>query len=94
MNCLVLLLVFLSNLAYASSKQLSDMNYNHGIRNLGFKFIILKRKKYPKLLDNIKNKSQNLYDKTIARVSECMCEYEKLSPEDKAFVEFIISTIL
>jgi hypothetical protein len=94
MNYLALLFVLLINYVNASSKHFSNMNYNHGIRNLGLKIIILKRKEYPKLLDNIKSKTQDLYEKTIATISEYMCEYENFSPEDKAIVEFIISTIL
>ena len=92
-NYLVLLFALLSNYAFASSKPFSNINYNHNIRNLGYKIIILKRKECPKLIDIIKIKTQILYDKTIAKIGEYMCEYENLSPDDKAFIEFIISSI-
>ena len=94
MNYLVLLFALLSNYAYASSKPLSNINYNHSIRNLGLKFIIIKRKEFPKLLDTIKTKTDILYDKTIAVVCEYMGEYENLSNDEKAFIDLIISTIL
>jgi hypothetical protein len=93
-NYLVLLFALLTNYINASSKPFSNMNYNHGIRNLVLKIVILKKKEYPKLIDTIKMKTQDLYEKTIATISECMCEYENLSAEDKSIVEFIISTIL
>jgi len=44
MNYLVLLFSLLFNYTYASSKPLSNLNYNHSIRNLGFRIIILKEK--------------------------------------------------
>ena len=94
MNYLILLFSLLISYVNSSSKHFSNMNYNHGIRNLGLKIIIIKRKEYPKLLDTIKIKTQDLYEKTITRIGEYMCEYENLSPEDKAIVEFIISTVL
>jgi len=92
-NYLVLLFALLSSYSYASHKPFSNINYNHGFRNLGYKIIILKRKECPKLIDIIKIKIQILYDKTIATIGDYMCDYESLSPDDKAFIEFIISSI-
>ena len=91
-NYLVLLFALLTSYSYAS-KPFSNINYNHGFRNLGYKIIILKRKECPKLIDIIKIKTQILYDKTIAKIGEYMCEYENLSPDDKAFIDLIISSI-
>jgi signal recognition particle subunit SEC65 len=67
------------------------MDYNHGIRNLGFKIIIFKEKKYPKLVDYIKNRYQIYYEKTIATISESVSEYENLSYEEKIIIDFILS---
>ena len=94
MNYLVLLFALLSNYAYASSKPFSNMNYNHGIRNLGFRVIIFKKKEYPKLMDTIKTKTHDFYEKIITIIGDYLCEYENLPPEDKAIIEFIISSIL
>jgi len=94
MNYLVLLFALLTNCAYASSKPLSNLNYNHNIRNLGFRIIILKKKEFPTLLDNIKTKTQNLYEKITTIIGDYLCEYENLSPQDKSIIEFIISGIL
>jgi hypothetical protein len=69
----------------------SQMNYNHNIRNLGFKIIIFKEKKYPKLVDYIKSKCQIYYEKTIATIGEGLSEYENLSYEDKLIIDFILS---
>jgi len=73
---------------YSSSSQ---MDYNHGIRNLGFKIIIFKEKKYPKLVDYIKNRYQIYYEKAIATISESVSEYENLSYEEKLIIDFILS---
>ena len=73
---------------YSSSSQ---MNYNHNIRNLGFKIIIFKEKKYPKLVDYVKSKYQIYYEKAIATIGEGLSEYENLSYEDKLIIDFILS---
>jgi len=69
------------------------MNYSHSIRNLGFKVVIFKEKKYPKLVELIKNKYQIYYDKSMATIGESIIEYEKLTPEEKDFIDLILSTI-
>jgi hypothetical protein len=89
----IIYLVALFTCAFAASSS-NGMSSNHTIRNLGFKLIIFKKKEYPKLLENIKHSYKMYYEKSLATMSEYMNEYEKLSSEDKAIVDFIISTIL
>ncbi len=69
------------------------INYNHSIRNLGYKVIIFKEKKYPRLVEFMKNKYKIYYDKTIATIGEGIIEYENLSYEEKEFIDLILSTI-
>jgi ribonucleotide reductase beta subunit family protein with ferritin-like domain len=69
------------------------MNYNHGIRNLGYKVIIFKEKTYPKLVELIKNKYKMYYDKSMVTIGETIVEYENLSHEEKEFIDLILSTI-
>jgi len=68
--------------------------HNHNIRNLSYKVIIFKEKKYPKLLDYIKSEYRKVYNKTICAVNDQINNYESLSPEDKRLLEFMFSLIL
>lgn len=88
----VILLLNIFYCIYASSSS-SNINLNR-IRNLGFKFIIFKKKEYPKILTRLKNQSQIYYEKSISIISECFCEYDALSSEDKIIIDFIFSSIL
>jgi hypothetical protein len=72
----------------------AKMNYNHNVRNLSFKFIIFKEKKYPKILNIINNKSKIYYDKAISFVNDQFNYYENLSPEEKHIIEFMFSMLL
>jgi len=69
------------------------INYNHNFRNLGYKIIILKEKKIPKTIEYIKDICQIHYEKFIVSISESMIEYEKLSLEEKEFIDLIVSTV-
>jgi hypothetical protein len=69
------------------------MQYNY-IKKLKYKYIIFKKKEYPKILDNLKNRYQIYYGKSINVISEFLNEYDKLSSEDKVILDFIISSIL
>ena len=90
LNLILLFTLFQSLIASNSSPK---MNYNHSIRNLGFKAIILKEKKYPRLVEYIKDKYKIYYNKSLATIGETIIEYENLSYEEKEFIDLIISTI-
>jgi hypothetical protein len=90
----ILLLNLLNLFSYINaSSSSSNMNF-HGLRKLGFKYIIFKKKEYPKMLDSLRNQYQIYYEKSIGIISDCMCEYDKLSNEDKIIIDFIISNLL
>jgi len=80
--------LFQSTIICTSSSQ---MKYNHNFRNLGLKFIIFKRKKYPILIDYIKEKNKIYYEKLVAFIGEGVTEYENLAYEDKIIIDFILS---
>lgn len=85
-------LINLFSFIFASSSS-SNMNF-HNMKKLGFKFIIFKKKEYPKIVNNLKNQIQIYYEKSIGILSECLCEYDKLSNEDKIIIDFIFSNLL
>ena len=89
-NLVLLFNVFQALIASNSSPR---MNYTHGIRNLGFKAIIFKEKKYPKIAEYIKQQYQLYYNKSMVAVGERIIEYENLSHEEKEFIELILSSI-
>jgi hypothetical protein len=80
--------LFQSTIMCTSSSQ---MKCNHNFRNLGLKFIIFKKKKYPMLIDYINTKNQIYYEKLVAFISERVSEYENLAYEDKIMIDFILS---
>jgi hypothetical protein len=80
--------------AVIASNSIRQINYNHGLRNLKFKFVILKDKEYPKLIKYIKNKYKLFYEKAIATIGEGMMEYENLSYEDKEIIDLLIATMI
>ena len=88
-------LVLLFNLfqVLIASNSSPRMNYNHGIRNLGFKVVIFKEKKYPRIIEYIKGKYQIYYEKTIASIAEGLIEYENLKYEDKEIIDLMISIL-
>jgi hypothetical protein len=89
-NCL-LLLNYISFILASCSPSIMQYNY---IKKLKYKYIIFKKKEYPKILDNLKNRYQIYYGKSINVISEFLNEYDKLSSEDKVILDFIISSIL
>lgn len=90
MNIIYLSILF-NLFTFASSS--CNINYRYG-QKLKIKFIIFKEKKYPKLINDVKTSCKLYYEKSIGIMSDYMNEYDKISDEDKAIIEFIISTIL
>jgi hypothetical protein len=88
---LFLLFYFLNKFVYANT---SKMNYNHRLRKLVFKLVILKEKKIPKMVDYLKQKNQEINNKIIVTVGQGITEYENLPYEEKAIIEFIVTSIL
>lgn len=70
-----------------------NVNNNNNIRNLGLRLIILKEKKYPKLLNSVKKKYKICYNKSMSNLCELINEYENLPDQDKTIIEFILSSI-
>ncbi len=93
MHFIYLILLFTLFQGLIASNNSPRMNYNHGIRNFGFKIIIFKEKKYPRLVEFMKNKYKIYYDKTIATIGESIIEYENLSYEEKEFIELLLSSV-
>lgn len=93
MHFIQLILLFTLFQCLFASNNSPRMNYNHGIRNLSYKVIIFKEKKYPKLVEFIKNKYKMYYDKSIVTIGESIIEYENLSHEEKEIIDLLISTI-
>ena len=89
-NFILLFNLFQALIASNSSPR---MNYTHGIRNFGFKAIIFKEKKYPKIAEYIKQQYKNYYDRYMVAVGERIIEYENLSHEEKELIELILSSI-
>jgi ribonucleotide reductase beta subunit family protein with ferritin-like domain len=69
------------------------MNYNNKLKKIGFKVIIFREKKYPKMLNYIKQQYKIYYDKSMIAISNGINEYENLPYEEKAVVDFIMSII-
>ena len=67
---------------------------NNNFKNFPIKCVIFKKKTIPKLLSIIKSKYKIYYTKTTEIFIDFLDEYEKLSYEDKALIDFIISSIL
>jgi hypothetical protein len=88
-----LLLLFNLFQVIIGSNSSPRMNYNHGLRNLGFKVVIFKEKKYPKITEYIKRKYKIYYEKAMASITEGVIEYENLSYEDKEMIDIMISTL-
>jgi hypothetical protein len=93
MHFIYLILLFSLFQGLIASNNSPRMNYNHGIRNFGFKVVIFKEKKYPMLVEFIKNKYKIYYDKTIATIGETIIEYESLSYEEKEIIELLLSSV-
>jgi len=74
-----------------SCSLLTKSIYGNGIRTMGYKMIIYKEKKYPKLVELVKTKYNACYEKTIAAISDCMNDYDNLSYEEKIIVDFMLS---
>ena len=89
-NLVLLFTLFQAIFASNSSRRI---NYNHSLRNLGLKVVILKEKEYPKLMQFIRKKYKLYYEKAIATIGEGIIEYEKLSYEDKEIIDLIISSV-
>ena len=89
-------LVLLFNLfqAFIAMNAALQINYNHRLRNLGLKAVILKHKELPKLVSSIKYKYKLFYEKVIATIAEGMIEYEKLTYEEKEIIDKFISTFI
>lgn len=68
-----------------------NSNYNIRIRNTGLRMIIFKEKKFPKILEKLRNLYELCYIKTLASVSEGICEYNNLSEEERTLIETIIA---
>jgi len=89
-NLLLLFNLFRVIIASNSSPR---MKYEHGIRNLGFKVIIFKEKKYPRITNFIKDKYQIIYEKFIASIAEGVVEYDNLSIDEKEMIDLMISNV-
>jgi len=77
-----------------TSKTYARINYNHCIRNLGFKVVIFKKKRYPLMKEYIKYKYKVYNEKIMASITEGVTEYENLSDEEKKILDLMISSVL
>ena len=93
MHFIYLILLFSLFQGLIASNNSPRMNYNHGIRNFSFKVVIFKKKKYPMLVEFMKNKYKIYYDKCMAKIGETIIEYENLSYEEKEFIELMLSSV-
>jgi vacuolar-type H+-ATPase subunit F/Vma7 len=91
---IIILLTIANCLSCITISSNTNTNAIHNLRNIGYKIIILKEKKIPKLLYKINNFYMSCYNKSLVTISECFIEYNKLSEEDKLIFDFIISSIL
>jgi hypothetical protein len=60
-------------------------------RNNSLKFILFKDKNNIKLLKKLKNYYELYYNKSIAKISEGIYEYNALSEDQKTIIETVIS---
>jgi len=89
-NLILIFALFKEVLSVNNSRQFS------AIEKLGIRFLILKRKTYPKILNyvnNLKEKYDNLHDKFVITYAEYMIKYENMNYEDKQIIEFIMSSL-
>jgi signal recognition particle subunit SEC65 len=93
MHFIYLILLFSLFQGLIASNNSPRMNYNHGIRNFGFKVVIFKEKKYPRLVEYIKQKYKIYYNKSMATIGESIIEYENLSHEEKELIDLILSSV-
>ena len=93
MQVINFVLLFTLFQAIFASKFFSQMNYKHGIRNFKFKAVIFKDKRYPKLLNFIKQKYKFYYEVSMGKIGETIIEYENLSYEEKEMIDLMISSI-
>ena len=68
-------------------------NLHVHLRNIGFRLIIFKEKKLPKICNRLKSTSQICHNKTIFFVSECCLKYNELSEEEKIIIESVIELL-
>ena len=89
----IIYLILLNTLFQTILASSSNMNYNNKLKKIGFKVIIFREKKYPKMLNYIKQQYKIYYDKSMIAISNGINEYENLPYEEKAVVDFIMSII-
>ena len=84
--------IFYAMLFYITNILATKNNYLHiGLRNLAIRFIILKKKNIPILVNKIKNMYNLCYEKSISSISEGVINYNQLSDEEKTLIETVIS---
>jgi len=83
-NLIILFTLFQSLLASTCSPR---------IQRVRFRAIIFKEKKYPRIVEYVKNKYQIYFEKALVYIGEAATEYENLSYEEKEIIDLMISTI-
>ena len=70
-----------------------DINYNrYKLKNYGLRFLVLKKKRAPKILNALKNFYDKCYEKSIASIGEGMNDYNNnFTEEEKIIIETILS---
>ena len=80
----------INNIISISNIDYNLKNYGYQIRNTGLRMILLK-KKYPILLNKIKEFYEFWYNKSINCYYSNICNYNSLTEDDKLLLETIIS---
>ena len=88
MNIVIISTILLSLINIINS---SNNNCMLRFRNNSLKFILFKDKNNIKLLKKLKNYYELYYNKSIAKISEGIYEYNALSEDQKTIIETVIS---
>jgi hypothetical protein len=93
MNIVILSILLISLLNNVSSIGTSyGTSYGTSFRNNYLKLILLSDKRNIKIFKGIKNYYKICYEKSIASISQGICDYNsKLTEEEKTILETIIS---
>ena len=88
MNVIILTLLLISILNNVSS---TTSNYGIRFKNGYLKLILLSDKRNIKIFKGFKHFYKICYEKSVASIGQGICDYNKLSEDDKQIIETIIS---
>ena len=88
MNIFILTIVLIS---FLNNVQSITSNYGTRFKNGYLKLVLLSDKRNIKIFKEFKHFYKICYEKSIASIGQGMCDYNKLTEDEKTIIETIIS---